>query len=123
MIAGPAASAGGEGTLTPGMLPTTGSAMADDLKDQLLPAARVIAIAEGKPKAEERALVPIRPMIARRLDEAAKGQLVYVGRAGEVKDPEGVRNRQLAAYVVFGGIMAVGVSLAASSLPLLIPFY
>jgi hypothetical protein len=97
--------------------------MADDPKDQLLPAARVIAIAEGKPKAEERALVPIRPMIARRLDEAAKGQLVYVGRDGEVKDPEGVRNRQLAAYVVFGGIMAVGVSLAASSLPLLIPFY
>src|SRR5262245_49216480 len=99
--------------------------MADDRKDPVPPAARVVALT-AKPAsgpAEEHALVPIRPMIARRLDEAAKGQLVYVGRDGEVKDPEGVRNRQLAAYVVFGSIMAVGVTLAASSLPLLIPFY
>ncbi|HVK83944.1 MAG TPA: hypothetical protein VM513_07545 [Kofleriaceae bacterium] len=64
-----------------------------------------------------------RPMIARDLDKAGKGQLVYVGRDGEVKDPAGVRNRQLAAYVAFGGITAAGVALAASSFPLLIPFY
>ncbi|MEO8703454.1 MAG: hypothetical protein ABI867_25630 [Kofleriaceae bacterium] len=64
-----------------------------------------------------------RPMIARDLDKAGKGQLVYVGRDGEVKDPAGVRNRQVAAYVAFGGITAAGVALAASSFPLLIPFY
>jgi hypothetical protein len=69
------------------------------------------------------ALVPLRPMIARDLDRAGKGQLVYVGRDGEVKDPAGVRNRQIAAYVAFGGITAAGVALAASSFPLLIPFY
>jgi hypothetical protein len=62
-------------------------------------------------------------MIARDLDKAGKGQLVYVGRDGEVKDPNGVRNRQVAAYVAFGGITAAGVALAAVSFPLLIPFY
>lgn len=64
-----------------------------------------------------------RPMIARDLDKAGKGQLVYVGRDGEVRDPTGVRNRQIAAYVAFGGITAAGVALAATSFPLLIPFY
>ena len=64
-----------------------------------------------------------RPMIARDLDKAGKGQLVYVGRDGEVKNPSDVRNRQVAAYVAFGGITAAGVALAASSFPLLIPFY
>ena len=65
-----------------------------------------------------------RPMIARDLDKAGKGQLVYVGRDGEVKDPKGVRNRQAAAYVAFGGITAAGIALAVSSgFPLLIPFY
>jgi hypothetical protein len=93
--------------------------MADDLKDPpVIPTA--IVVADDR---KDRALVPVRPMIARRLNEAGKGQLVYVGRDGEVKDPDGVRNRQLAAYVVFGGIMAIGVSLAATSLPVLIPFY
>jgi hypothetical protein len=64
-----------------------------------------------------------RPMIAPDLDKAGKGQLVYVGRDGEVRDPAGVRNRQLAAYAAFGGITAAGVALAATSFPLLIPFY
>ena len=64
-----------------------------------------------------------RPMIARDLDKAGKGQLVYVGRDGEVKDPSGVRNRQIVAYLAFGGITAAGVVLAATSFPLLIPFY
>ncbi len=64
-----------------------------------------------------------RPMIATDLDKAGKGQLVYVGRDGEVKHPAQVRNRQIAAYVTFGGITAAGVALAASSFPLLIPFY
>jgi hypothetical protein len=67
--------------------------------------------------------LPARPMIARDLDKAGKGQLVYVGRDGEVKDPSGVRNRQVAAYLAFGGITAAGVVLAATSFPLLIPFY
>jgi tetratricopeptide (TPR) repeat protein len=62
-------------------------------------------------------------MIARGLDQAAKGQLVYVGRDGEVKDPDRVRNRQVAWYLAFGGIMTVGVALAATSLPFMIPFY
>lgn len=91
--------------------------MASDTKDRaLVPAARVVAV-------DETALVPARPMIARDLDKAGKGQLVYVGRDGEVKDPAGVRNRQLAAYLAFGGITAAGVALAATSFPLLIPFY
>jgi len=64
-----------------------------------------------------------RPMIARDLDKAGKGQLVYVGRDGEVKDPAGVRSRQLAAYLAFGGITAAGVALAATAFPMLIPFY
>jgi hypothetical protein len=72
---------------------------------------------------KDQALVPLRPMIARDLDKAGKGQLVYVGRDGEVKDPAGVRNRQLAVFVAFGGITAAGVALAAVSFPLLIPFY
>lgn len=72
---------------------------------------------------KDQALVALRPMIARDLDKAGKGQLVYVGRDGEVKDPTGVRNRQVAAYLAFGGITAAGVALAATSFPLLIPFY
>jgi hypothetical protein len=64
-----------------------------------------------------------RPMIATDLDRAGKGQLVYVGRDGEVKDPASVRNRQIAAYVTFGGITAAGVALAATSFPVLVPFY
>lgn len=69
------------------------------------------------------ALALQRPMIATDLDKAGKGQLVYVGRDGEVKDPSGVRSRQVAAYVAFGGITAAGVALAATSFPLLIPLY
>src|SRR5204863_10143685 len=65
----------------------------------------------------------VRPMIARDLDKAGKGQLVYVGRDGEVRDPSGVRNRQVAAYAAFGVITTAGVALAATSFPLLIPFY
>ncbi|HUJ60059.1 MAG TPA: hypothetical protein VLX92_16250 [Kofleriaceae bacterium] len=64
-----------------------------------------------------------RPMIATDLDRAGKGQLVYVGRDGEVKHPAAVRNRQLAAYVAFGGVTAAGVALAATSFPVLVPFY
>jgi len=64
-----------------------------------------------------------RPMIATDLDKAGKGQLVYVGRDGEVKHPAQVRNRQIAAYLTFGGITAAGVALAATSFPVLVPFY
>jgi hypothetical protein len=65
----------------------------------------------------------VRPMIASDLDRAGKGQLVYVGRDGEVKNPGAVRNRQLASYIAFGGITAAGVALAATSFPVLVPFY
>ena len=64
-----------------------------------------------------------RPMIATDLDKAGKGQLVYVGRDGEVKNPAAVQKRQVAAYVTFGGITAAGVALAATSFPVLVPFY
>ncbi len=77
----------------------------------------------AKDDKEGNELALARPMIAPDLDKAGKGQLVYVGRDGEVKDPAGVRNRQVAAYVAFGGITAAGVALAATSFPLLIPFY
>ncbi len=77
-----------------------------------------------EPKVPPGSTALARPMIARDLDKAGKGQLVYVGRDGEVKDPKGVRNRQAAAYVAFGGITAAGIALALSSgFPLLIPFY
>ena len=72
---------------------------------------------------DSKALVLTRPMIARDLDNAGKGQLVYVGRDGDVRDPASVRSRQAAAYAVFGGITAAGVALAATSFPLLVPFY
>lgn len=64
-----------------------------------------------------------RPMIAADLDKAGKGQLVYVGRDGEVKNPARVRTQQLVQYVAFGGISAAGVALAATSFPVLVPFY
>jgi hypothetical protein len=73
------------------------------------------------PKPETTALA--RPMIASDLDRAGKGQLVYVGRDGEVKNPTAVRNRQVAAYVAFGGITAAGLTLAATTFPVLVPFY
>jgi len=90
-------------------------------------------MADDDRKPTETALVPagatagetalVRPMIATDLDRAGKGQLVYVGRDGEVKNPAMVRNRQIAAYVTFGGITAAGVALAATSFPVLVPFY
>jgi tetratricopeptide (TPR) repeat protein len=72
---------------------------------------------------DSKALVLTRPMIARDLDEAGKGQLIYVGRDGDVRDPAGVRSRQAVAYATFGGITAAGVALAATTFPLLVPFY
>jgi hypothetical protein len=48
---------------------------------------------------------------------------VYVGRDGEVKHPSAVRNRQLVAYGVVGGVTALGVGLAATSFPILLPLY
>lgn len=64
-----------------------------------------------------------RPMIASDLDRAGKGQLVYVGRDGEVKNPARVRTQQMIQYAAFGGISAAGVALAATSFPVLVPFY
>ena len=75
------------------------------------------------PKKDDNALALARPMIASDLDRAGKGQLVYVGRDGEVKHPSSVRSRQALAYVAFGGLTAAGVALAATSFPVLIPFY
>ncbi len=76
---------------------------------------------DDPPSSPETALA--RPMIASDLDKAGKGQLVYVGRDGEVKNPAQVRNRQIAQYLAFGGITTAGVALAATSFPVLVPFY
>jgi hypothetical protein len=64
-----------------------------------------------------------RPMIATDLDRAGKGQLVYVGRDGEVKHPASVRNRQIASYIAFGTVSAAGTVWAAATFPVLVPFY
>src|SRR5437868_7843535 len=103
----------------------TAITVSDDLKQRPLVPARPALAGGDDDDAKQRALVLRRhmPMIARDRDQAAKGQLVYVGRDGEVKDPARVRNRQLAWYLAFGSIMTVGVALAASSLPIMIPFY
>ena len=79
-------------------------------------------MADG-PGKDELALVQARPMIATDLDRAGKGQLVYVGRDGEVKHPSSVRNRQLVAYATIGTMFAAGFTLAATSFPVLVPFY
>ena len=55
--------------------------MADD--DKKLPTALVVR--------DGGELALTRPMIATDLDRAGKGQLVYVGRDGEVKNPAAVR--------------------------------
>ncbi len=73
--------------------------------------------------ANDEDLALARPMIATNLDRAGKGQLVYVGRDGEVKNPAAVQKRQIVAYITFGGITAAGVALAATSFPVLVPFY
>lgn len=78
---------------------------------------------DDHPKSPAGELALARPMIASDLDRAGKGQLVYVGRDGEVKNPASVRNRQIAQYVAFGGITTAGVALAATSFPVLVPFY
>jgi hypothetical protein len=64
-----------------------------------------------------------RPMIATDLDRAGKGQLVYVGRDGEVKHPAAVRNRQIASYAAFGAVSVAGTVWAAATFPVLVPFY
>jgi len=71
----------------------------------------------------KRELALERPMIATDLDRAGKGQLVYVGRDGEVKHPSAVRNRQVVAFGIVGGVTALGVGLAATSFPILLPLY
>jgi len=73
-----------------------------------------------EPKPE---LALARPMIASDLDRAGKGQLVYVGRDGEVKHPGQVRNRQIASYIAFGTVSAAGTVWAAATFPVLVPFY
>jgi hypothetical protein len=80
-----------------------------------------VGMSDDPPSKPDTALV--RPMIATDLDRAGKGQLVYVGRDGEVKNPSAVHNRQIAQYVAFGGITTAGVALAATSFPVLVPFY
>jgi hypothetical protein len=64
-----------------------------------------------------------RPMIANTLNSAGKGQLVYVGKDGEVKDPSVVRNRQMAQYAAFGTITAAGLALSAALFPPFLPLY
>ncbi|HRC54478.1 MAG TPA: hypothetical protein PKU97_01085, partial [Kofleriaceae bacterium] len=68
-------------------------------------------------------LLPAPTMIARSLDRARKGQLLYVGNDGEVRSPEALRTRNVVAYGLVGGVTASGVVLAAMTFPPIIPLY
>lgn len=72
---------------------------------------------------DENPLLPAPTLIARSLDRARKGQLLYVGNDGEVRSPEALRTRNVVAYGLVGGVTASGVVLAAMTFPAIIPLY
>ncbi len=71
---------------------------------------------------DERQL-PAPTLIARSLDRARKGQLLYVGNDGEVRSPEALRTRNVLAYGLIGGVTVSGIALAAVTFPPIIPLY
>jgi hypothetical protein len=71
---------------------------------------------------DERQL-PAPTLIARSLDRARKGQLLYVGNDGEVRSPEALRTRNVLAYGLIGGVTLSGIALAAVTFPPIIPLY
>lgn len=71
---------------------------------------------------DERPL-PAPALIARSLDRARKGQLLYVGNDGEVRSPEALRARNVLAYGLIGGVTVSGIALAAVTFPPIIPLY
>jgi hypothetical protein len=71
---------------------------------------------------EDRPL-PAPTLIARSLDRARKGQLLYVGNDGEVRSPEALRTRNVLAYGLIGGVTISGIALAAITFPMIIPLY
>lgn len=68
-------------------------------------------------------LLPAPTLIARSLDRARKGQLLYVGNDGEVRSPESLRARNVLAYGLIGGVTVSGIALAAMTFPPIIPLY
>ncbi|MEZ4363124.1 MAG: hypothetical protein R3B48_23315 [Kofleriaceae bacterium] len=71
---------------------------------------------------DERPL-PAPALIARSLDRARKGQLLYVGNDGEVRSPEALRTRNALVYGLIGGVTVSGIALAAVTFPAVIPLY
>jgi hypothetical protein len=67
--------------------------------------------------------LPAPTLIARSLDRARKGQLLYVGNDGEVRSPESLRARNVLAYGLIGGVTVSGIALAAVTFPPIIPLY
>jgi hypothetical protein len=67
--------------------------------------------------------LPAPALIARSLDRARKGQLLYVGNDGEVRSPEALRTRNVLAYSLIGGVTLSGIALAAMTFPPVIPLY
>lgn len=72
---------------------------------------------------EDESSLPAPTLVARSLDRARKGQLLYVGNDGEVRSPEALRTRNVVAYGLVGGVTASGVVLAAMTFPPIIPLY
>jgi hypothetical protein len=72
---------------------------------------------------EDERPLPAPTLIARSLDRARKGQLLYVGNDGEVRSPEALRTRNVLAYGLIGGVTLSGIALAAVTFPPIIPLY
>ena len=72
---------------------------------------------------EDERPLPAPTLIARSLDRARKGQLLYVGNDGEVRSPESLRARNVLAYGLIGGVTVSGIALAAVTFPPIIPLY
>lgn len=72
---------------------------------------------------EDERPLPAPTLIARSLDRARKGQLLYVGNDGEVRSPEALRTRNVLAYGLIGGVTVSGIALAAMTFPPIIPLY
>jgi hypothetical protein len=67
--------------------------------------------------------LPALAPIAKTLDGARRGQLVYVDNNGEVRAPSSQRARNWGIYAICGGITAAGVAFAAVTVPAAIPIY
>lgn len=90
--------------------------MARGGRDEDGPRARPAAPGAEEAPADEAGAPLARAMVAADLDRAGRGQLVYVGADGEVRDPRGVRRRQALQVVAFGGVTAAGVGVLVAAI-------